>query len=211
MARLFPSKGNTILFYISRVSPPRWPCGRSPSCCYLSLKMRSPPCFAPDPQLSISTIRARRKRMREPTTPTAPKRSRRPSAAAATSAPKAADDSDFISSLDLWQASRKAFRANTPDASAGTRRPFTFENVLLAWQILTLSLHGVQHLVFPRFGDRARDVFVLIVVYVVRGLLPASRAFSHARILDEVCLRSPAVPQSTDFPSAAETPRHYRL
>ncbi|KAH7100545.1 P-loop containing nucleoside triphosphate hydrolase protein [Auriculariales sp. MPI-PUGE-AT-0066] len=135
--------------------------------------MRSTLCFTPEPHLAMS-IRARTRRLRESTVPSSQKQN-----------PSHPAGDVSVSTLELWQASRRINSANNSDSPTGTRRAFTSENVSLAWQILRLLLYTPQ-LVFLCTGGRVFDVVVLSVVYIARGLLPASRAFSHARILDEL-------------------------
>lgn len=89
-------------------------------------------------------------------------------------APKANPDE----AIALWQASRTA--ASPP----GTRRAFNAKNSFLAWQILHQSLSQVLPICW---GDGMQDAITMSLLHVVRGLMPASRAFSQARILDEVC------------------------
>ncbi|KZW03861.1 P-loop containing nucleoside triphosphate hydrolase protein [Exidia glandulosa HHB12029] len=90
-------------------------------------------------------------------------------------APKANPDE----AIALWQASR------TPSSPPGSRRPFNLKNALLAWQIFHVSLPQLLPICW---GDGMRDALTMSALHVVRGLMPASRAFSQACILDEVQL-----------------------
>lgn len=98
-----------------------------------------------------------------------------------------------MSLFDLWQASRVG---NAPSASApkqptaplppGSRRPFTLHNVALAYRILQASSVDLFRLLWRH--NRTRTAFFVFLT-LVRGLLPAFRGFSQARILDEVSSR----------------------
>lgn len=81
--------------------------------------------------------------------------------------------------LRLWQDSRAAHELLPP----GSRRKFDVKNIVLAWRILHSSLPKVLPLCW---GDGMADAITMSLLHAVRGLMPASRTFSQARILDEV-------------------------
>lgn len=83
--------------------------------------------------------------------------------------------------LRLWQDSRAAHELLPP----GSRRKFDVKNIVLAWRILHSSLPKVLPLCW---GDGMADAITMSLLHAVRGLMPASRTFSQARILDEVQL-----------------------
>lgn len=122
------------------------------------------PCFAQQPPKHSHPIsmplRQRKRRYKDVPSPNQP-------------APNANPDEP----IRLWQASRST--ASPP----GTRRAFNVKNALLAWQILHSTLSQILPVCW---GDGMQDAITMSILHLVRGFMPASRAFSQALILDEV-------------------------
>ncbi len=85
----------------------------------------------------------------------------------------------------LWSHARRSHPI--PPTSPGSHRPLTFQNVQLAWSILTCSAWEVFALIWTIHPMRM--LFFLLLNFI-RGLFPAARSFSQAMLLDQV---SPAL------------------
>lgn len=84
--------------------------------------------------------------------------------------------------FDAWTASRNSPKHAHP-LPPGAQRPFTLFNVSLAAKIVHACFYQLVALLWSLNPVRTA---VLIFLTLVRGLLPAFRGFSQARVLDEV-------------------------
>lgn len=101
---------------------------------------------------------------------------------------------------ELWRASRvgtcpTASELKSTPAPAplppGSHRPLTLRNAALAYRIVHATAFDLFRLLW-RLNRTRTACFVLLTL--VRGLLPAFRGYSQARILDEVSPSSSPVP-----------------
>lgn len=90
--------------------------------------------------------------------------------------------SDFLI-VDLWRASRLT---SQPDPLVplppGTPRTLSFQNAKIAARIVVHSLPEILPLCW---GPQSRDLVHLLAINIIKGLLPASRSYSQALLLDE--------------------------
>lgn len=125
-----------------------------------------------EPRSVCMPTRARRRRQRLKSSPSA-------------SAPTVRSLAHASDPVSRWDASRlpESHQGNT-SLPPGTRRKFSLRNVLLAFKIIYFS---TPELFLVCWGPDLRSACLLFAMNVVRGMIPASRCYSHAVILDEVC------------------------
>lgn len=90
---------------------------------------------------------------------------------------------------DVWLASRRfEHKTETAYLAPGAHRRFTLRNAYLASEILRVHTFEMFRTIWvPRTS-------LVFVFNLCRGVFPAFRGYSQALIIDEVRLRSPALP-----------------
>jgi hypothetical protein len=97
---------------------------------------------------------------------------------------------------NAWLASRVPSHQNGGYITAGAQRPLTRANLRLAHEIAELCVPQMLHVFWSRHPFRA---FVMVAVSFVRGTFPVFKGYTHALIINEVCLGARLVPGVFDL------------